>query len=130
MRSLEEVYDRVQEIPFVAEFKYDGQRAQIHASTGKDGCITIKIFSRHLEDMTDKVRYPLLPVFNDFTCHRSTPMSSRFSRMYINRTGSWNPSLSMPRLWLLTRRTAQHDRFKTYQTVRARLFSCMKCRWS
>lgn len=56
MRSLEDVYDRVQEIPFVAEFKYDGQRAQIHASSDENGGVTIKIFSRHLEDMTDKVR--------------------------------------------------------------------------
>ena len=55
MRSLEEVYGRVQDIPFAAEYKYDGQRAQIHASTDENGDVDIKIFSRHLEDMTDKV---------------------------------------------------------------------------
>jgi DNA ligase-1 len=53
MRSLREVYERVQNIPFVAEFKYDGQRAQIHAWRNIAN-LTVKIFSRHLEDMTDK----------------------------------------------------------------------------
>ncbi|TFY69614.1 hypothetical protein EVG20_g3074 [Dentipellis fragilis] len=56
MRSLEEVYERLDEQPFVAEFKYDGQRAQIHAWTTEAGKSYVKIFSRHLEDMTDK--YP------------------------------------------------------------------------
>ena len=57
MRSLDEIYDRLGDLPFTAEFKYDGQRAQIHASQGADGAVTVKIFSRHLEDMTDKVRH-------------------------------------------------------------------------
>ncbi|KAF8575106.1 ATP-dependent DNA ligase [Ramaria rubella] len=55
-RSLDEVYERLDGLPFAAEFKYDGQRAQLHASQGNDGGLIIKIFSRHLEDMTDK--YP------------------------------------------------------------------------
>ncbi|KAI0630379.1 ATP-dependent DNA ligase [Trametes polyzona] len=56
-RSLDEIYDRLGLLPFTAEFKYDGQRAQIHASRGRAGSKhTVKIFSRHLEDMTDK--YP------------------------------------------------------------------------
>ena len=38
----------------MAEFKYDGQRAQIHGSI-VDGQTSITIFSRHLEDMTSKV---------------------------------------------------------------------------
>ena len=54
-RSLDEVYDRLGDLPFTAEFKYDGQRAQIHASRKEDGNHLIKIFSRHLEEMTDKV---------------------------------------------------------------------------
>lgn len=54
-RSLDEVYERLHEQPFAAEFKYDGQRAQLHASRGDTGLLTVKIFSRHLEDMTDKV---------------------------------------------------------------------------
>ncbi|KIJ49602.1 hypothetical protein M422DRAFT_27965 [Sphaerobolus stellatus SS14] len=55
MRSLEEVYERLGDLPFSAEFKYDGQRAQIHAFKTENKTI-VKIFSRHLEDMTEK--YP------------------------------------------------------------------------
>lgn len=44
-------------MPFTAEFKYDGQRAQIHASKVVNGCPSIHIFSRHLENMTDKVKF-------------------------------------------------------------------------
>ncbi|KAH8119249.1 ATP-dependent DNA ligase [Phellopilus nigrolimitatus] len=55
-RSLDEVYDRLGNLPFTAEFKYDGQRAQIHAMKNEDGDLLIRLFSRHLEDMTDK--YP------------------------------------------------------------------------
>ena len=54
-RSLEEVYGVLGSQAFTAEFKYDGQRAQIHAEN-VEGRIAVKIFSRHLEDMTDKVR--------------------------------------------------------------------------
>ncbi|THH07503.1 hypothetical protein EW145_g3341 [Phellinidium pouzarii] len=54
-RSLDEIYDRLGNLPFTAEFKYDGQRAQIHA-VKTDGDLLVRIFSRHLEDMTDK--YP------------------------------------------------------------------------
>ncbi|KAF1812619.1 ATP-dependent DNA ligase [Eremomyces bilateralis CBS 781.70] len=46
---------------FTAEWKYDGQRAQVHC----DDAGTVSIFSRHLENMTDK--YPdlvsLVPQF-------------------------------------------------------------------
>ncbi|KAF8973123.1 ATP-dependent DNA ligase [Flammula alnicola] len=56
MRSLDEIYHRLGDLPFSAEFKYDGQRAQIHASRASYGCPNVKIFSRHLEDMTSK--YP------------------------------------------------------------------------
>ncbi|KZT70977.1 ATP-dependent DNA ligase [Daedalea quercina L-15889] len=54
-RSLDEIYDRLSFLPFTAEFKYDGQRAQMHVWR-ESGRISVKIFSRHLEDMTDK--YP------------------------------------------------------------------------
>lgn len=56
-RSLEEIYDRLGNLPFTAEFKYDGQRAQIHAIREADNDLVVKIFSRHLEDMTSKVNF-------------------------------------------------------------------------
>ncbi|KAF8650388.1 hypothetical protein AX16_005196 [Volvariella volvacea WC 439] len=55
-RSLDEIYDVLGDRPFSTEFKYDGQRAQIHGQRRGDGSATVKIFSRHLEDMTAK--YP------------------------------------------------------------------------
>ncbi|KAG0706148.1 ATP-dependent DNA ligase [Suillus ampliporus] len=56
-RSLNETYDRLGDLPFAAEFKYDGQRAQIHGVREvNDGNSSVHIFSRHLEDMTTK--YP------------------------------------------------------------------------
>jgi DNA ligase-1 len=58
MRSLDEIYERLDNLPFTAEYKYDGQRAQIHAKRQFND-VTVKIFSRHLEDMTDKVCYNL-----------------------------------------------------------------------
>lgn len=60
MRSLDEVYERLSDLSFTAEFKYDGQRAQIHAWKDEDGGVAVKMFSRHLEDMTDKVWLILL----------------------------------------------------------------------
>ena len=69
-RSLDEIYDRLGTLPFAAEFKYDGQRAQIHARRDGGPHPYVKIFSRHLEDMTDKVTHfshiaasPLLTTF-------------------------------------------------------------------
>ncbi|KAK1456249.1 DNA ligase I [Colletotrichum melonis] len=51
-RDLSEMLTKLQGRDFACEFKYDGQRAQIHCDeSGK-----ISIFSRHLELMTDK--YP------------------------------------------------------------------------
>jgi DNA ligase-1 len=44
-------------LSFSAEFKYDGQRAQIHAERGEHRKVSTRIFSRHLEDMTTKVIY-------------------------------------------------------------------------
>ncbi|KAK6505390.1 hypothetical protein TWF481_007295 [Arthrobotrys musiformis] len=51
-RDLPEMLGRLGSREFTAEYKYDGQRAQIHCDEkGK-----VSIFSRHLENMTDK--YP------------------------------------------------------------------------
>ncbi|KAF8758766.1 DNA ligase [Rhizoctonia solani] len=54
-RSLDEIYDRLGDLAFTAEFKYDGQRVQVHASRNAEK-VSIRLFSRHLEDMTQK--YP------------------------------------------------------------------------
>jgi DNA ligase-1 len=59
-RSLNEVYERLGSAPFSAELKLDGQRAQIHACKDADSLVSIWIFSRHLEDMTDKVHSVIL----------------------------------------------------------------------
>lgn len=51
-RDLSEMLTKLQGRDFSCEFKYDGQRAQVHCdASGK-----VSIFSRHLELMTDK--YP------------------------------------------------------------------------
>lgn len=51
-RDLGEMLTKLQGRDFSCEYKYDGQRAQVHCdNTGK-----VSIFSRHLEIMTDK--YP------------------------------------------------------------------------
>jgi len=55
-RSLDEIYAKLDNLAFSAEFKYDGQRAQIHASrASSQNQYEMTIFSRHLEDMTTKV---------------------------------------------------------------------------
>ncbi|EGO55299.1 hypothetical protein NEUTE1DRAFT_85482 [Neurospora tetrasperma FGSC 2508] len=51
-RDLSEMLSRLQGRDFACEYKYDGQRAQIHC----DERGVVSIFSRHLELMTDK--YP------------------------------------------------------------------------
>lgn len=51
-RDLTEMLTKVEDRDFACEYKYDGQRAQIHC----DAKGNISIFSRHLELMTDK--YP------------------------------------------------------------------------
>ena len=51
-RDLSEMLTKLQGRDFACEYKYDGQRAQVHC--GEQG--KVSIFSRHLEQMTDK--YP------------------------------------------------------------------------
>ncbi|KAJ3132363.1 tRNA ligase [Physocladia obscura] len=51
-KSLTEVLDRFENINFICEFKYDGERAQIHQL--EDG--TINIYSRNSENLS--VKYP------------------------------------------------------------------------
>ena len=55
-RSLNEIYDRLGDLPFTAEMKLDGQRGQIHGwRDPKTSEVKVKLFSRHLENMTEKV---------------------------------------------------------------------------
>ncbi|KAL4764416.1 putative DNA ligase I [Aspergillus foveolatus] len=51
-RDLSEMLTKLQGRDFTCEFKYDGQRAQVHC----DEAGKVSIFSRHLEEMTEK--YP------------------------------------------------------------------------
>lgn len=51
-RDLSDMLTKLQGRDFACEFKYDGQRAQVHCDEGGK----VSIFSRHLEVMTDK--YP------------------------------------------------------------------------
>jgi len=77
VRSLNEVYTRLGSLEFTAEYKYDGQRAQIHAIRDDGGQVSVKIFSRHLEDMTGKVKCPSFLISSDLTFLTSSiPMSS------------------------------------------------------
>lgn len=60
-KSISEILDRFQGEEFTCEYKYDGERAQIHLLP--DG--TVKIYSRNSEDMSQ--RYPdLVSVIKDF----------------------------------------------------------------
>ncbi|KAF8520473.1 hypothetical protein BU17DRAFT_75690 [Hysterangium stoloniferum] len=81
LRSLDDVYERLGDLPFTAELKYDGQRAQVHAATDDNGDMMVKIFSRHLEDMTDK--YPdtvalCRLLLLQMPCSQSAPKSPSF----------------------------------------------------
>jgi len=54
-RSLDEIYERLgPNASWTAEMKYDGQRAQVHAWRAEEN-VNVKIYSRHLETMPDKV---------------------------------------------------------------------------
>ncbi|KAK9462887.1 ATP-dependent DNA ligase [Lipomyces oligophaga] len=56
-KSITEVLDRFNEEKFTCEYKYDGERAQIHYIAAEDGQNpTCKVYSRNSEDMS--TRYP------------------------------------------------------------------------
>lgn len=56
-KSVREVLNRLNGLRFTCEYKYDGERAQVHMLT--DG--TTKVFSRNLLNTSEK--YPEVPVF-------------------------------------------------------------------
>ncbi|KAF4699685.1 tRNA ligase, partial [Perkinsus olseni] len=55
-KSITEVLDRFKNIKFTAEYKYDGERAQVHLWTTEAGKREIRVYSRNSEDLTEK--YP------------------------------------------------------------------------
>ncbi len=61
-KSYAMVLDRFASIPFTCEYKYDGERAQIHILPSGD----ISIFSRNFENSTDRfpdVKLSILEVY-------------------------------------------------------------------
>ena len=54
-KSIDAIVKRFQ-YPFTAEYKYDGERGQIHVLREANGKLKIKVFTRNLEDYTEK--YP------------------------------------------------------------------------
>lgn len=68
-KSISEVLDRFQGEEFTCEYKYDGERAQVHLLD--DG--QVKIYSRNSEDMSQ--RYPdLITVVKEFMTHQDDDM--------------------------------------------------------
>lgn len=67
-KAISEVLDRFEGKQFTCEYKYDGERAQIHYL--EDG--SVRVFSRNSEDMT--VKYPefvtQLPKVRSLLCFR------------------------------------------------------------
>jgi len=59
-REIGEVLDRFEQRAFTCEFKYDGERAQVHGFPSKTGEMELRVFSRNSEDMSKK--YPDLVV--------------------------------------------------------------------
>jgi len=56
--GVQEVLDKFGDVPFTCEYKYDGERAQVHAypDAASPGGVAVKVFSRNSEDVT--ARYP------------------------------------------------------------------------
>jgi DNA ligase-1 len=61
-KSIQEVLKRLNGLKFTCEYKYDGERAQVHLL--EDG--TTRVFSRNLLDTSEK--YPEVPVFVKEAC--------------------------------------------------------------
>jgi DNA ligase I, ATP-dependent (dnl1) len=64
-KSISEVLDRFQGEEFTCEYKYDGERAQVHLLSNGE----VRIYSRNSEDMSQ--RYPdLISIIKDFLSHQ------------------------------------------------------------
>lgn len=59
-KAIGEVLDRFEDQSFTCEYKYDGERAQVHGFRGARGERVIRVFSRNSEDMS--IKYPDLVV--------------------------------------------------------------------
>jgi DNA ligase 1 len=85
-KSIQEVLKRLNGLRFTVEYKYDGERAQVHML--KDG--TTKVFSRNLLDTSEK--YPEVPMFVKEACKdvESFVLDSEVVA-YNNKTGQLVP---------------------------------------
>jgi DNA ligase 1 len=118
VRSLDDVYERVGCLAFTAEFKYDGQRVQIHAEKSDAGKLSVSLFSRHLEDMTEKVFY-ILPTFP--APRQLIHCGSTLTSFTWSSPSSPSPRTSlhlslMPRLLRSTLEMIPSNLFKNYPT--------------
>lgn len=59
-KEIGEVLDRFENKTFTCEYKYDGERAQVHGFYNDRGKLEIRVFSRNSEDMS--MKYPDLVV--------------------------------------------------------------------
>ena len=80
-KSVQEVLKRLNGLNFTCEYKYDGERAQIHMLSNG----TTKVFSRNLLDTSEK--YPEVPIFVKEACKYSPATSDE---MDIDATASSN----------------------------------------
>jgi DNA ligase-1 len=82
-KSISEVLDRFEGITFTCEYKYDGERAQIHKL--EDG--SCRIYSRNSENMSEK--YPdIIDIVNEHVCgvyHESAPIFNVSSLVSITQ---------------------------------------------
>lgn len=70
-RSISEILDRFQGHEFTCEYKYDGERAQVHVLS--DG--RVKVYSRNSEDMSQ--RYPdLVSIMKEFLSKEGSAIKS------------------------------------------------------
>ena len=76
-KAIGEVLDRFEGKRFTCEYKYDGERAQVHRL--QDGIVAV--FSRNSEDMTKK--YPELTERLHKVCVRSLEIESLFTYFLV-----------------------------------------------